>query len=402
MKIMAVICEYNPFHNGHAYQLNEQKMALSCDGVICLMSGSFVQRGEPAICDKWARAEMALACGCDLVLELPVIYSLQSAEGFARGAVTLLKELGAEGYLAFGSECGDVKLLQDVAAYSETESYQNSLKNALLSGLSYPAACSLAFASNPELSANLAEQPNDILGIEYIRAINKANAPLTPLAIRRIGDYNSREPVDNFLSATGIRQKISAGEDIRPYMPPKAHAILQQEIKEGRAPVTPDGLTKLLQYALLRADKSDLCDICGISEGLENRIVDAAAKLHDFYEVAQAAKTKRYPQTRLQRAMINILLGITKGDAALSPAYARVLGMNENSGAILKQLREKSAIPIITKTADASLKDENAKRMFALDCTATDLYSLLYPEKNKGKNGMDFYRSPMVIQSQPE
>ncbi len=402
MKLMAVICEYNPFHNGHAYQLNEQKKALSCDGVICLMSGSFVQRGEPAICDKWARAEMALTCGCDLVLELPVVYSLQSAEGFARGAVSLLKKIGAEGYLAFGSECGDVTKLQKLASYAETDEYQTSLKNALLKGLSYPAACSLALASNPDLAVDLNQKPNDILGVEYVKAINETKVQLTPAVLRRIGDYNSQEPVDNILSATGIRQKMMVGEDVHTYMPPKAHAVLQREIKEGKAPVTADALTKLLQYSLLRADKAELCDICGISEGLENRVIDAAATLHSFNEIAQAAKTKRYPQTRLQRAMINILLGLTKKDAALSPAYARVLGMNENGSAILKELREKTTIPVIIKTADASFNNENAERMFALDCAATDLYSLLYPGKNKGKNGMDFYRSPLVIQSRPE
>lgn len=394
MKLMAVICEYNPFHNGHAYQLQKQKEALGCDGVICLMSGSFVQRGEPAIFDKWARSEMALTSGCDLVLELPVIYSLQSAEGFARGGVSLLSALGYEGYLCFGSENGDVTELQNVAKASNTSSYQNSLKEHLETGISYPKACALAqseLCSEPLL-------PNDMLGVEYIKAINTLRAKIEPVAIKREqGMHDGLEPDGGFLSATGVRKRLLSGEDIIDFVPKAVLSIINREIGVGRGPVTTDALGMLVCYALRRADKNTLSSISGVSEGLENRLVGAAEEFRSFCELAMAVKTKRYPYTRICRTLLNVLLGITKEDAALSPAYARILGIGKNGGAIIKMLQKSSSVPLINKVAQATFSDDESRRLFSLDVAATDLYALLYPQKTTEKSGMDFYRSPVVL-----
>ena len=396
MKLMAVICEYNPFHNGHAYQLRKQKEALHCDGVICLMSGSFVQRGEPAVFDKWARSEMALRSGCDLVLELPVLYSLQSAEGFATGAVSLLSKLGFEGYLCFGSETGDLELLTSVTKASDTPAFQNSVKGFLETGISYPKACAMALESvcqTPLLA-------NDMLGIEYIKAIRKLGASLTPAVLQREqGMHDETEPDGNFLSATGIRQRHLSGEDVSAFMPPEAFAILSREITAGRGPVTTEMLGPLLCAALRLSEKETLSRISGVSEGLENRLVDAAEEFRSFSDLAMAAKTKRYPYTRLCRVLLKVLLGITQEDEAFSPAYARILGVGEKGGEVIKQLQKTTAIPLLNKVAAASFSDEAAKRLFALDVKATDLYALLYPQKNTGKSGMDFYRSPVVFKA---
>ncbi len=394
MKFMAVICEYNPFHNGHAYQLREQKEALHCDGVICLMSGSFVQRGEPAISDKWARSEMALASGCDLVLELPVVYSLQSAEGFARGAVALLSKLGVEGYLSFGSECGDISLLERAARVNDDAVFQAALKAHLDAGMAYPKAYGLAV----EQVCGTPLFANDMLGVEYLRAISEFAPGLKPSVLKRDrGHHNITEPDDDFLSATGIRERLLSGEEVSRFMPQCAYEILEREIAAGRAPVTTDDLGPLLCYRLRTVGREALTTIGGVSEGLENRLIAAAEEFGSFEQLAERVKTKRYPHTRICRTMIKTLLGITKEDEALLPAYARILGVGRQGGAIIKELQKKATIPFVNKVSDAAFCDETAKRLFALDLMATDLYALLYPKKNTGKSGMDFCRSPVIM-----
>lgn len=395
MKILAVICEYNPFHNGHAYQLRQQTKELGCDGVVCLMSGSFVQRGEPAVLDKWARSEMALACGCDLVLELPVLYSLQSAEGFALGAVSLLSSLGLAGFLGFGSESGELGLLTAAASASEQPLYQQRLKMRLAEGMSYPQACGKVLEELEPRTAGL--EPNDILGLSYIRALQRVHSPLQPAVLKRMdGGYNSLTAENEFLSAAGIRSCLIRGEEVSSYMPPEAYAILKRETAAGRAPVFSASLGSLLCYKLQQTSRSHLAHISGISEGLEKRLIDAASSSRSFSEIALAAKTKRYPQTRIQRTLLKILLDISKADEKIQSAYARVLGIGKNGAAILREIQTKSTIPVITKTAAACLPNDEAKRLFALENSATDLYSLLYPKREAGKNGMDFSRSPVL------
>ena len=315
MKLLAVICEYNPFHNGHHFQLNTQKELLGADGIIGVMSGSFVQRGEPALLDKWARTEMALSSGVDLVLELPVLYSLMSAEGFARGGVSLLSALGVSGCLAFGSECGDASLLMEEAKLCQSEAYKIALQKALSAGESYPKACQQALDSVRGTACPDAEnRPNDILGIEYCKAILETKAKLVPSAIKRIGAHDSDIPLENCLSATGIRNRLAHGEDVAAYMPKEAFAILEREAREGRGPVTAEALNNHIRYAVLQTSAETLSRISGISEGLENRIMQAVRKEKTFADIALCVKTKRYPLTRIKRVLLNILLGITAED----------------------------------------------------------------------------------------
>ncbi|MBE7047974.1 MAG: nucleotidyltransferase family protein [Ruminococcaceae bacterium] len=399
MKLMAVICEYNPFHNGHAYQLSTQKEALGCDAAICLMSGSFVQRGEPALLDKWARAEMAIHYGCDLVLELPALYSLQSAEGFARGAVSLLAGLGVEGYLAFGSECGNAAWLKTAAETAVSVEFQEVLKRHLSTGKSYPQACAETFRTMMPLNEKFEERPNDILGIEYIKAINFFRAKLSPAVICRRGAHDGTEPEHGFLSAGGIRTKVAEGQSIEAYMPSKAFQIYQREVARGRAPVNYHGLDSLLCYALMRTKREELAGISGVSEGLEKRLMDAGAACRTASEIAATAHTKRYPLARIQRVMMNVLLGISKDDETILPCYGRVLALGNRGGEVLRHLQKTSILPIITKTADYQPQSREAARLFAIDCIATDVYSLLYPNPVAGKTGMDFYRSPIQLRS---
>jgi len=399
MKIMAVICEYNPFHNGHAYQLARQKKELGCDAVLCLMSGHFVQRGEPAICDKWARAEMALRAGCDLVLELPVVYALQSAEGFAQGAVSLLASLGVEGCLAFGSESADIDSLMKIASLNKNEAFQASMRVCLSNGESYPVAFSRAAES--VLSAEEAEllkNSNDMLGVEYIRAIKKTGARLVPSVVqRKQGQHDSMLAENEFLSATGIRNRIFCGEEYEFYMPESAYSIMQKVMREGCAPVSPESCLSLLCYAVMRADQESLAEISGVSEGLENRLKQAVGACRTWQELIQAVKSKRYPQSRINRVLMKTLLGITKQDEKLPPSYGRVLGIGENGRMLMRHLEDKTKVPLVTKVAHADFEHAQAKRMFELDVLATDIYTLLFPNQSVGKSGLDFYRSPIVL-----
>jgi len=399
MKVMAVICEYNPFHNGHAYQLKKQKEELSCDAVLCLMSGHFVQRGEPAICDKWARAKMALSCGADLVLELPAVYALSSAEGFAQGAVSLLSALGLSGYLAFGSETADLDKLLSVAGLCQNEQFEETICKHLATGVSYPQAYRLAAARFlDEETAGVLDNPNDVLGIEYLRALKKIDASLKPALLKREkGQHDALKPDDEFLSATGIRERMLKGEDVSAFMPLSAYEILMGECELGRAPVSAESLSMLLCYAIRQKSVRELKQISGISEGLEMRLKQAAETCRSFFDMVSFVKTKRYPQTRIQRVLVKTLLGITKDDEDLKPAYARVLGIGKKGRELLREINEKTNIPVVTKVADATFGEKEAERMFALDIAATDLYTLLYPNPKAGKNGQDFYRSPVII-----
>ncbi len=399
MKVMAVICEYNPFHNGHAYQLRKQKEELSCDAVLCLMSGHFVQRGEPAVCDKWARAKMALSSGADLVLELPAAYSLCSAEGFAQGAVSLLSALGLDGYLAFGSETADIDKLTVAAELCQNEQFEEEIRKHLATGVSYPQAYRLAAASLlDEETAAVLDNPNDVLGIEYLRALKRTGASLKPAVVKREkGQHDVLKPDDEFLSATGIRERLFAGDEISSFMPPAAYETLMDECKLGRAPVSAEGLSMLLCYVIRQKSASELKQISGVSEGMEMRLKQAAGTCRSFSEMVSAIKTKRYPQTRIQRILMKTLLGITKDDEGLKPAYVRVLGIGKNGRELLRKLNETAKIPVITKVADAAFSEKEAQRMFALDLAATDLYTLLYPNPAAGKNGQDYYRSPVIL-----
>ncbi|MBE7036288.1 MAG: nucleotidyltransferase [Ruminococcaceae bacterium] len=400
MKILAVICEYNPFHNGHAYQLRKQKEELDCDGVVCLMSGSFVQRGEPAMFDKWSRCEMALNSGCDLVLELPVLYSLQSAEGFARGGVSLLSKLGLEGYLGFGSESGNIDALISASEIMDSSDFHVAVKESLSTGISYPKACADVLSKLSGGSFDLNESPNDILGIEYIKSLKTEASQLKPSIIKRTGSsHDSLTPVDGYMSASGIRNAIQDGRDVSSFMPKEAYSIVMREIRAGKGPVLPEDISSLLCYAVTSHDREWLADISGVSEGIEKRIADSVAANRSFEGIVSGAKTKRYPQTRIQRILMNMLLSIRKEDEKLSQSYARVLGLNAKGAEILRQMQKLSDIPIVTKTADASFSDEGSNRLFQLDVLATDIYSLLYPKKSAGRNGMDFYRSPIILYS---
>ena len=374
MKTMAVICEYNPFHNGHKYQLIEHKKELMADAVICLMSGSFVQRGAPAVYDKWTRAVDAIENGADLVLELPVVYSAQSAQRFAQGAVKLLDKLGVVDYLSFGSECGNIEELIKCADIIDSDDFNMHIQKKLKSGLSYPLARTEVLLENyPHIDKCLIDSPNNILSIEYLNALKNINSKIIPKTIKRNFD---------FLSASTIREKLSKGENVDELIPGQIHKIY--DIKT---------FDSLVLYNFRKASLEALHQICDMSEGLEHKFKKALQSVSSCDDLAESVKSKRYTRTRIDRIVVNSLLEITDRHTKSEPQYARVLAFNSTGQKLLSAMKKASSIPVITKVADAKPDNDQFKEMLEKDILATDIYSII----TNNDLGLDFKTSPKKI-----
>ena len=362
MKTAGIICEYNPFHLGHLRQLELTRQHLGDDtAIVCAMSGNYVQRGEPAMWDKFTRAKAAVACGADVVLELPVTCVLQSAEGFARGGIDLLTRFGCVDVLSFGAECGDGSKLQHLAKQLQTEAFSAALRAGLDEGLSYAAARQAAL-DDPD---NLLSQPNNILGLEYCRAIQVLNSPLEPLAIQRTGSYHAALPDPDAPSATAIRA-LYPQDGWQAYLPREAAAILSQ------APwySLPYGERAIL--ARLRSLTNAQWETCAHgSEGLWSKAMKAARSQPDWEAILQSVKSKRYPRTRLQRLLLCAYLGITAQDLQRPVPYARILAVSQRGRPLLRQAKKLGALPLVNPGQIPPDQD-----YYALETTAADLYTL--------------------------
>lgn len=382
MKITGIIAEYNPFHNGHEYQLKELRK--NCDGIIAVMSGHFMQRGDIAVTDKWTRAKAAVLNGCDLVLELPVCYSLNSAENFARGGVELLEKLNVVDYLGFGSECGDTDKLISAAKImiNESSAVSDNVKKYADTGMSYPAAYAKAYEGI--VDAELLTEPNNILAIEYIKAIIRLDSEITPVTIKRIGaSHDCDITISSFASASHIRDLIKSNSDYAKYVPLSAYNVYES------ADMAYDisRLDSFISGTLRTCPVSRIENTYDVSEGLHNRIRAAAMNTSDFNSLCSAVKTKRYTMSRIRRVVLAAALNLPPAGEI---TYARVLAMNDNGRNILKEIKKNSNIEIITKTADARISP-----MLRADLSATDIFSLAAKDAKKG--GRDFTTSPVVV-----
>lgn len=390
MSTIAIICEYNPFHNGHKFQIESQKKLLNAGGVIAIMSGNFVQRGAPAICDKWHRAKMALLAGADLVLELPTVFATQSAERFAKGAVGLADGLGVVDYLSFGCECDNIESLNRAACIIEKTETKEKITELLKEGMSYPSARMIACGDE---FFSVLSKPNNILAIEYIKALKELKSTIRPVPLLREGcEHDADKPYGDFASAGYIRKCITEGRDYSGFVPDECVKIL----KEADIFKDKKKLDAIITYLLRTKSPEELSDIADMTEGIQYRFKEAGSRFSTIEEIADFVKTKRYTKTRIDRLIINILLSIKKDDITKNPGYIRVLGFNEHGEKILSQIKKKSVFPIITKTADASLPEE-AMKMLEKDIYATDIYSMLCMEKENGKSGLDYIKSPIII-----
>ena len=357
MKIAGLICEYNPFHYGHKYQLNMIKQEF--DAVVCVMSGSFVQRGDAAVYDKWSRAKAALLNGADLVLELPVRFSLSSAQDFAKGAVEILDKTGVIDSLCFGSECTDIEKLIYTAEIMSNEPYAVSekIRELMKNGISFPKARETAYQDI--LDTDIISRPNNILAVEYIAALKSIGSKITPSAFKRkaVGHHSS-DTSGIYASATTLRKKLKNGEDINPFTPFDF---------SGHERYDTDRLSSIFRYKLIYNGVSAFEGIRDMEPGLAERFIKFA-DAGSLSDIIAAVKTKRYTQARLQRIALSAILGLKGGYR--SPEYIRILGMTETGRKILSEMRTAASLPVINKAAD--FKDSSINE----DILATNIAAL--------------------------
>lgn len=391
MKIAGIIAEYNPFHTGHVYHIQKTCEECGADHIICVMSGNFTQRGEPAVWDKWVRTKSALLGGASLVLELPFAYATQSAEGFAKGGVAVLDALNCVEYLSFGAENTNLTVMERAAHLlgAEPPEFRSILRKSLDSGLSFPSARACALSQLlPEVDAAVWRQPNNILGIEYLKAINQQKSTLHPLPIERIGaGYSENVLASRYSSARAIRSAIKDGNDAyKNYLPdnaPYSHSV----------PVFSESMFPFLMFQLRRMTAQEIGAIYGVCEGLEYRILDAAKKAQNYADLIAGIASKRYPYSRIQRILLYSLFGITKEqmeELKRLPLYARVLGVRQDSIGLLSHLSAHAKIPIVIRAAEFP-----DGLLFDADLLATDIYSLF--TKKIAPSKRDFTQKLIVI-----
>lgn len=406
MKITGLITEYNPLHNGHLYHINESKQITGADAVICVMSGNFVQRGIPAIIDKWERTKLALLAGVDLVIELPAIYALSSAEFFAFGAISLLNSLGIVDYICFGSECNDISMLYRIAGILSEEpmEYKLLLKEHLSQGNAYPKARSIALTeylksedinySDEELGKIL-NSPNNILGMEYLKSLIKLNSRIKAFTIKRIGaEYNSKELENTFSSATSIRgyiEKYNNLDGLNKQVPEFCFKEFRKLQKCGYDFAFSSKMMPFLKYKAFTVP-GQIKNLPDVSEGLDNKIIKSIIEAESFDDIINLSKSKRYAYTRISRILCQYFSGFerfrTETLRRLPSPYARVLGFNEKGKFLLKTAKKYSEIPELIKIPKA--QPETLK----IDIQCTEMYSLL--NKNTDPKA-DYYNSPQML-----
>lgn len=378
-KVAAIVCEFNPFHNGHKYHIEQTKLKTGAEYIICIMSGSMVQRGEIAIADKWHRAKTAIQNGADLVIELPAYYVLQSAENFAFGAVEILNKLGVVDYLSFGSECGDINALSQFAnmLLNPTESFTDTLKKYLDDGFGYPYAMEQAFKTT---SNDIELNPNDILAINYIKAIKQLHSKITPFAVIRTNDYHGINTDSNVASATAVRELINNYGDISGFVPDVPKNIYDTERIEN-----------LILGFFRLCDKNSMSDIIGMEQGLAERLISCAKESACLYEFISKATTKRYTAHRIKRVVLCSILGIKKGYEC---GYVRILASNKKGFELISQIKENSYLDVVTKTADYDAPENST---FKFDILSTDIASLCSTDETKRGAMSDYTHSPEII-----
>lgn len=386
MKIAGIIAEYNPFHNGHAYHIEHTKAEKEggATHVVAVMSGWFTQRGEPAVVSPFARADVALRNGVDLVIALPLPWAMSSAQYFAEGGVYLLGALNCVDLLSFGSECGDMEALCFVRRLLDDPRTAGRLKELMATGASYAAAMQQAVAeSGGEKRAKLLDTPNNTLGIEYLGALTRQNSSIKPYTVGRMGvEHDAVCPIGSMASASYIRELLRSGRtrNVGTFVPNTVCDMLVRAAENGTCPSREELAERAVLAVLRTRSKDQLSRLPSVSEGIENRLYNAIRDAGSLEDLLDTAKTKRYTRTRLQRLIYSAFLGVTDELASGMPPYIRVLGANARGHEILRTAKQNGVtLPIITRASDAANLDDHAKRVFALECRAADLYSLFLP-----------------------
>lgn len=409
MKITGIIAEYNPFHNGHLYQIRKAKEITGADYIIVVMSGNHMQRGTPALIDKYSRAKMALSGGADMVIELPTCYATASAEYFAMGAISILNQLGCVDSVCFGSESGDITMLSKIAhaLVDESEDFVQSLKTKLKNGDTYPVARNAALAETINgftTFDTILGFPNNILGIEYIKAIIRQNSSIKPYTNTRIGsDYHSYKLAENFSSAISIRQSLSLQDNldmIQSQIPALAFDIMKEDFHKT-FPVYASDFSSMIKFKLLKERGQGFTQYFDVTQAISDKLEKEMFSMQSFDDFCDILKSKDITYARISRCLSHILLDIKAEDVQLFKEngitfYARVLGFNSKADALTKTLKSHTSIPLITKTTTASSQlYPIGQRQFEQDIQASHIYECIAGTKYHA--GMrDEYRRQVV------
>ena len=407
-KVLGIVAEYNPFHNGHVYHLQRAKELSGADYTVCVMSGNFVQRGNTSIVNKWKKTDMALKNGIDLVIELPTIYSVASAEGFSMGAMKILNSLEIVDSISFGCETDDSAALNNISGVlnEEPKQYKDALIKELKKGLSFPKArenALMLYLDDNKRYSNILNEPNNILAIEYLKALKRIKSTIQPVPIKREKVYyNDNNIVDEFASATAIRDllKNKNYSEIRKVVPDETYKTLMKEVDLENIVLGINRFEKQIIYNLRRMSTSQIANLPDVSEGLENSLKNAANFTNNLRDFMEIIKTKRYTATRIQRILVCALLGITKKDMILGKKYSpyvRVLGFNQKGRELISQMSKNNPkLEVITsvKKYQESNALRQSKRLLDIDIFSTDVYAMCC--KNDSIANLD-YTQNMII-----
>lgn len=405
MKVVGIIAEYNPFHKGHAYHIQKAKEATGSDYCIVVMSGDYTQRGVPAMIDKYSRAKMALLNGADLVLELPVRFATSSAEGFATSAISILNATGVVTDVCFGSECGNIEKLSAIAKVllEEPDEYKEVLKRELKNGHSYPMARNMALQGLDCWdfdSLKILSMPNNILGIEYIKALLKTGSKMNPVTIQRTGNnYNDVTLSELYSSALAIRSSIATTDNIENIfseVPGNVYDIMKEK-QNISFPIVPDDFSDMLHYKLLSEKDKGFTEYIDVNPDLSDRIVKNVYQYKDFESFCDLLKTKNMTYTRISRSLLHILLDL-KVSPDTAPSYLRILGINKEATELSKCIKENCTLPLISKLADA--KDSLSEEVLSLlkeDLFASNLYGTVISHKFGGKLINEYQKQIQIV-----
>ena len=395
MTTAGIVAEYNPFHLGHRHQIEAIRRLLGGDcAVVAVMSGNFVQRGDFALLPKHLRSEMALRCGADLVLELPTVYAMATAETFARGAVGILQAAGVVTHLCFGSESGDLEELRTAAACLDGAAYREALRGALRQGLSFAAARQRAAEAAAGRPLPCLQGPNNNLGIEYLRALRRLGSAMEPVTVRRLGAaHDSGDTGGETASASLIRRLVLAGEDAGAWMPGEAAAVLGRAVEAGLAPASLDRCERAVLAVLRRMEEADFRPYDGGGEGLYHRFYQAVGRGTSIPAILEDCKTRRYAVSRLGRMLLAAYLGLEP--PPLSPPCLRVLGATERGRTLLRRMRKEAALPVVTRPAGVRKLGEEAEAFLRRESRYTDLYALACPVPPPP--GIEFTTDPVML-----
>ncbi len=399
MKVAAIISEYNPFHLGHEYQIKELRRRLGEDtAVIAIMSGNFTQRAEPAVCDKTVRAIAAIECGVNLVLELPFPFCMSSAEFFAKSGVRIIKEIGIVDHLVFGSESGDITEISNIAAAMSSDEYSLTLEtltaNPDYREYGYPELCQVALSRvyGKEITRDFFT-PNNILGIEYLKAISAEGCDIAPMTLRREGSgyHDIINPMAEYQSATAIREELAGGNlSALDYVPENAKQIYLKAIESGKMPSDISRLDVSVISSFRLNSPEAYVNIHDAAGGLYNRLCDMSAEATSISSLVSMAETKKYTKTRIKRAIFNTYFGVTSSDVKKLPSYTQVLAMDPVGRSLLKRIKKVSDFPVITKPAAFKDLGETVIRQKELSNKADSVYGLTLKNANSGRFSLTF------------